>query len=89
MNWQVRVRNKSFWLALVPAVLLLAQQVAALFGFQLELGQLQDQLVGLVGTVFALLAILGVVADPTTPGVSDSARAMTYSEPGKPGKAGE
>lgn len=83
INWTVRVKNKAFWVALIPAVLLLIQQVAGVFGFNLELTALQEQLVSIVGTVFALLAILGVVSDPTTPGAGDSDRAMSYTEPGK------
>lgn len=81
INWQVRIKNKAFWLAMIPAVLLLVQQVAALFGPSIDLGGLEGQLTGLVGTVFALLAILGVVSDPTTKGVGDSERAMTYDKP--------
>lgn len=81
INWRVRIKNKTFWLALIPAVLLLAQQVAGLFGVALDFGQLQDQLTAIVGTVFTLLAILGIVADPTTAGVGDSEQAMTYTEP--------
>lgn len=81
INWKVRAKNKTFWLALIPAVLLLAQQVAGLFGVALDFGQLQDQLTAIVGTVFTLLAILGIVADPTTAGVGDSEQAMGYTEP--------
>lgn len=81
INWKVRAKNKTFWLALVPAVLLLAQQVAGLFGVALDFGELQAQLVAIVGTVFTLLAILGIVADPTTAGVGDSEQAMGYTEP--------
>ena len=81
INWRVRIKNKTFWLALIPAVLLLAQQVCAVVGVQLDFGELQAQLVAIVGTVFTLLAILGIVADPTTAGVGDSEQAMTYTEP--------
>lgn len=81
INWKVRAKNKTFWLALIPAVLLLAQQVAGLFGIALDFGGLKDQLTAIVGTVFAILAILGIVADPTTAGVGDSEQAMTYTEP--------
>ena len=81
INWQVRVRNKQFWLALIPAVLLLAQVVAALFGNELDLGEMGNRLVDVVNALFAVLVILGIVADPTTEGVGDSALAMTYSEP--------
>lgn len=81
INWKVRAKNKTFWLALIPAVLLLAQQVCAVVGVQLDFGELQAQLVAIVGTVFTLLAILGIVADPTTAGVGDSEQAMGYTEP--------
>jgi len=40
INWKVRLKNKSFWLALIPAVLLLVQVVAAVFGYTLDLGDL-------------------------------------------------
>lgn len=81
INWKVRVRNKAFWVALIPANLLLIQQVGAVVGVQLDFGELQGQLTAIVGTVFTLLAILGIVADPTTAGVGDSEQAMTYTEP--------
>ena len=81
INWKVRFKNKVFWLALIPAVLLLVQQVAGLFGFVLDLGNLQSQVLDIVATVFTILAILGVVVDPTTNGVTDSKQALTYDEP--------
>lgn len=81
INWTVRLKNKAFWLAIIPALLLLVQAVAALFGFSLDLGEIGNKLIAVVEAVFVVLAILGVVVDPTTKGVSDSARAMTYGEP--------
>lgn len=83
INWKVRAKNKTFWIALIPAALLLVQQVAAAFGIVLDFGILQDQLIAIVGTVFALLTILGVVTDPTTPGVGDLERARGYERPEK------
>ncbi len=81
INWTVRIKNKSFWLAAIPALLLLVQTVAALFGFTLDLGAMGDKLLAVVNAVFALLAILGVVNDPTTAGISDSKQARTYISP--------
>lgn len=83
INWKVRVKNKAFWVALIPALLLLVQQVCAVFGVALDFGELQTQLVAIVGTVFTLLAILGIVTDPTTAGVGDSQQALGYDEPRK------
>lgn len=81
INWRVRAKNKTFWLVLIPAVLLLAQQVAGIFGIALDFGGLKDQLTAIVGTVFTLLAILGIVADPTTKGMGDSEQALSYEKP--------
>ena len=57
---------------------LLAQVVAAVFGYKLELGDLGNKLLAVVNALFAVLSILGIVVDPTTNGVSDSARADVY-----------
>ncbi len=81
INWTVRIKNKNFWLAAIPALLLLVQTVAALFGFTLDLGEIGDKLLAVVNAVFALLAILGVVNDPTTKGLSDSEQARSYDKP--------
>ena len=81
INWKVRFANKAFWVAFIPAVLLLAQVVAAAFGFTLDLGDLGNKLLAVVNALFAVLALLGIVTDPTTAGVSDSAQAMTYDKP--------
>ena len=81
INWTVRIKNKNFWLAIIPALLLLAQAVAAVFGITLELGELGDKLVAVVNAAFCVLAILGVVNDPTTEGLGDSRQAMGYDWP--------
>lgn len=81
INWTVRARNKTFWLALIPAVLLLVQVTAAVFGITLELDGLGDKLLAVVNALFAVLCILGVVNDPTTAGMRDSKQALTYKIP--------
>lgn len=83
INWLVRVKNKNFWIALIPALLLLVQVVASVFGFTLDLGDLGNKLLAVVNAAFAVLAILGIVTDPTTNGISDSEQAMTYKTPKK------
>lgn len=81
INWTVRLKNKTFWLALVPAVLLLIQVVAAVFGIDIKLDGLGDKMLAVVNALFAVLTILGVVTDPTTVGISDSRQAMEYDKP--------
>lgn len=83
INWKVRFKSKAFWLAFIPAVLLLIQVVAAAFGWHWDLGDLGDRLLAVVNALFAVLSLLGVVADPTTEGLCDSTRALNYKEPYK------
>lgn len=81
INWTVRIKNKNFWLAVIPAVLLLIQTVAAVFGYTLDVGDIGNRLIAVVNAVFGVLVILGVVNDPTTAGISDSKQARTYIYP--------
>lgn len=81
INWTVRIKNKAFWVSIIPAILLLAQQVCGMFGIKIEIAGLTDQLLAIIGTVFAVLSLIGVVNDPTVATLSDSNQAMTYTEP--------
>ena len=83
INWTVRIKNKNFWLALIPAVLLLAQVVLAVFGVEIDVGDIGNKLIAVVNAAFVVLAILGIVTDPTTDGISDSVQALTYTKPKK------
>lgn len=81
INWKVRIRNKHFWITLIPAVILLVQVVAAVFGVDLNLNDIGVKLIAVVNAAFVVLAILGVVNDPTTAGIADSTQALTYDVP--------
>lgn len=83
INWRVRIKNKTFWLSIIPALIILVQTVLAPFGYNWDFGVIGQQITAIINAVFAVLAILGVVSDPTTPGMQDSERAMQYSTPGK------
>lgn len=88
INWKVRIRQKWFWLTIIPAVLMLLDQLWNFFSLlgsihagHLYDGALMEAALALVGAVFAVLVILGVPVDTTTEGYGDSARALTYDEP--------
>lgn len=83
INWKVRIKNPNFWSALIPALAVLVIAVCNVFGITLELDGLVDKLVKVVFAVFSVLGILGIIVDPTTEGIGDSARALTYEEPWK------
>lgn len=81
INWKVRIKNKDFWITIIPMVLLLVQAVLAIFNVTIDIGELGNKLLTLVNIAFGVLATLGIVNDPTTKTFKDSERAMTYNEP--------
>ncbi|RSJ80022.1 phage holin [Streptococcus cristatus] len=83
INWTVRLKNKNFWLALVPAIALLLQAAGDIFGLKLEFGVTIDKILVFINVLFALLVLVGVVNDPTTAGLGDSQQALNYDEPKK------
>ena len=83
INWKVRAKQKWFWLALIPTMIVLIQSVAAVFGYSLDLTAMGERLVAVIEAVFMVFGMLGIVVDPTTEGIQDSKLAMTYQEPKK------
>ncbi|MCM8710554.1 phage holin [Clostridium sp. SYSU_GA19001] len=63
MDIKSRLRNKTFLVSLFSAVLLLCQQ--------LGVNIFPDNAADIFNTILVILTILGVVIDPTTPGISD------------------
>ena len=80
INWSVRLKNKNFWIAIIPAILVLIQVIANVFGYTLDLGDIGNKLIDVVNAVFVVLSILGIVVDPTTDGMSDSIQALGYEK---------
>lgn len=80
MNWKIRFKNKNFWIAIIPAVILLIQAVGKLFGFEIDLSEIGNNLISIVNALFVVLAIVGIITDPTTSGIGDSERALNYTE---------
>lgn len=81
INWKVRIKSKLFWVAIIPAILFLISKILILFGIDFDFTQLQSQLLDIVGAVFSVLVLLGVVVDPTTTGATDSEQAQKYDNP--------
>lgn len=79
INWTLRLQNKATLAALAATVLAFAYQLCGIFGIVPPISQYS--LLQLVGIVLNILVALGVVTDPTTSGLSDSARALGYDEP--------
>lgn len=86
INWNVRMKNKSFWIGMIPAVAIVVRNILAESGIDIELTDLQQGIALGLDIGFGILAMLGIVIDPTTEGVGDSRLAQTYTEPKKRGQ---
>lgn len=79
INWKVRLKQPSFWIATIPVVITFVYSVLALMGIAPSITQ--DTVQNLFLALVAVLAQFGIVVDPTTKGISDSDRAMKYDKP--------
>jgi len=79
INWKVRLQHKQFWVSMVALLLVLANQIAELFGLDIKV--YNEQVTALSETILGILALLGIIIDPTTNGVSDSNQALNYDKP--------
>ena len=79
INWKLRFKNKATLTAIVLGVIAFVYQALSLFGIVPSISQ--EAVINLAVMVINLLVLLGVVVDPTTNGINDSARALGYEEP--------
>lgn len=76
INWKVRFKNKAFVVSFVTVVVTFMYQILSLLGITPALSE--SMVMNLITTVINALVMLGVLVDPTTKGIKDSDRAMTY-----------
>ncbi|MDI7742189.1 phage holin [Lysinibacillus fusiformis] len=79
INWKVRIRHRQFWVALISAVILLANQVASIF--EVDITLISAKIQQSFESILLILALFGIIIDPTTAGAKDSSQAMVYSKP--------
>lgn len=79
INWRVRLKNKPFLLSFCTTVLTFVYSILSVFGIVPSITQTMagDLITALIG----ILVAVGIVVDPTTTRVTDSAQALTYTEP--------
>lgn len=83
INWKVRLQNKSFWTGLVGVVGTFVVSLAALVGVDLDATAFESTATTVISALFTVLTLVGVIVDPTTSGLSDSAQALSYTSPKK------
>ena len=76
INWKARFKNKAFVLTFITLIIAFVYQILSLFGVVPSISE--ESIVNLITISINFLATIGVLIDPTTDGVSDSDRAMTY-----------
>ena len=81
INWSVRLKNKKLLACFSPSVGTTCASIANIFNLTLEFGDTVDKILVFINVLFAFLVLIGIVNDPTTAGLSDSERALTYTEP--------
>ena len=81
INWKVRLKNPTFWATFAPTVVTFVYTVLELFGVVPKISK--NEVMSAITAAISALAALGILVDPTTAGVGDSERAMTYNAPAK------
>ena len=80
INLSTRTKSKTFWVAIISAVALFANQITGAFG--LDYSAQIEQGVNIVGSILTLLAGLGIIVDNNTKGLKDSDIVQTdYTKP--------
>ena len=86
INWTVRFRNPIFWVQVAVAVV---APILAYLGFNWTDMTTWNELANIfveavknpVILVSVIVSVWGAVNDPTTSGLGDSVRALTYTKP--------
>ena len=88
INWQVRFNNPTFWVNVGIAII---TPILAYFGLT-GADMTSWQTLGTTALnaasnpyvcILVIISVWNAVQDPTTKGVTDSARALTYTKPNK------
>ena len=79
INWKVRFQNKTFLTGLISLVVVFIYDLLQLL--EIAPAVTQSAVMQVAEGILTILGMVGVIADPTTAGLSDSKQAMTYNAP--------
>lgn len=79
INWSTRLKSKTFWVAMISALALFANQVTGAFG--IDYSAQIEQIVSIIGSILTLLAGVGIIVENNTKGLKDSGIVKTYTKP--------
>lgn len=79
VNWKVRFKNKT-WLAMFFSLIVgFVFNILKLFGIVPSITE--NSVMNIINQGLTFLGLIGVIVDPTTEGIGDSERALSYEEP--------
>lgn len=81
INWPLRLQNKATLMAIVADLVYIIFSIIEIVKSFPNITP--EQLISVGNLIIGVLVLLGIVVDPTTDGISDSERAMDYTEPRK------
>jgi len=79
MNWKVRFRNKVWLSSFIATILTFIYTILGMLDIAPKFTQ--NTVMNVVNAFLMVLCMTGVIIDPTTSGIGDSERAMTYETP--------
>ena len=79
INWKIRFQNKTFLTGLISLVVVFIYGLLQLL--EIAPAVTQSAVMQVAEGILTILGMLGVIADPTTAGLSDSKQALTYTSP--------
>lgn len=79
MNWKVRFKNPVWLTGFISFIIATVYQVLSLFDVIPAVPE--ETWTQFAAMAIHILTLLGVLVDPTTKGLGDSQRAMTYDKP--------
>ena len=79
MNIKLRFKNKTTCIAIVTLAISFIYSILGMIGIVPKISE--NDVLQTIKLLIDIMALLGIVVDPTTAGIGDSARAMTYFEP--------
>ena len=79
INWKIRFQNKTFLTGLISLVVVFIYDLLQLL--EIAPAVTQSAVMQVAEGILTILGMLGVIADTTTAGLSDSKQALTYTSP--------
>lgn len=78
INWKIRLQNKTFVLTLLTTVLAFVYNILGMFDIVPKISE--SEVTTIITTLVNLLALLGILIDPTTKGLGDSDRVLNKKD---------